>query len=201
MNVVFVALVVVAVVFAAFTGHMDQVGTSAMTSAGAAVTLSIGLVGVMALWLGIMRVAEEAGLVKTLGRVVRPVMTRLFPDVPADHPAMASMVMNIAANMLGLGNAATPLGLKAMQDLQTLNPEQEVATDAMALFLAINTSSVQLVPATVIALRAAAGATQPADIVLPTLLATTVSTTVAIVLAKVLSRWRRYRIPEARRDA
>ena len=201
MNLVFVALVIVAVVFAAFTGHMDQVGTQAMTSAGTAVTLSIGLVGVMALWLGIMRVAEEAGLVRTLGRVVRPVMTRLFPDVPADHPAMASMVMNIAANMLGLGNAATPLGLKAMQDLQTLNPEKEVATDAMALFLAINTSSVQLVPATVIALRAAAGATQPADIVLPTLLATTVSTTVAIVLAKVLSRWRRYRIPETTGDA
>jgi len=194
-NLVFAGLVVAAVVFAAFTGSMDAVGKAAMSSAGTAVTLSIGLVGVMALWLGIMRVAEEAGLLALLSKLVRPLMVRLFPEVPGDHPAMASMVMNIAANMLGLGNAATPLGLKAMQDLQTLNQRKETATNAMALFLAINTSSVQLVPATVIAMRASAGASQPADIVLPTLLATMVSTTVAIVLAKMLSRLPRYRPP------
>lgn len=200
MNVVFVALVVVAFVFAAFTGRMAEVSDAVVGSAQTAVTLSIGLVGIMALWLGLMRVAQEAGLVALLARIVRPVMRPLFPDLPPDHPAMASMVMNMAANMLGLGNAATPLGLKAMQDLQDANPDKETATDAMVMFLCINTASVQIVPATVIALRAAAHADQPGDIILPTLIATTVSTLVAVVAALSMSRLRRFRLPAVPAD-
>ena len=199
MNAVFFVLVLAAVGFAAVTGSMDAVSRSLASSAESAVTLSLGLVGIMALWLGLVRVAEEAGLVRGLARLVAPVMRRLFPDVPPDHPAMGSMVMNIAANMLGLNNAATPLGLKAMEDLQSLNEQKDTATDAMALFLAINTSSVQLLPMTIIGLRAAAGAEQPGDILLPAFLATCVSTGVGIVAAKLLSRLPRYARTEARR--
>ena len=132
-----------------------------------AVELAIGLIGIMALWLGIMKIAEQSGLVAHLGRGLRPVMTRLFPDVPADHPAMGAMIMNISANMLGLTNAATPFGLKAMEELNKLNTKVGTATDAMCTFLVINTSSVQLIPATVIAIRAAAGSSNPTEILGP----------------------------------
>jgi spore maturation protein A len=163
-------------------------------SAKVAVTLSIGLIGVMALWLGLMRIADESGLIAGLSRVVRPVMTRLFPDVPADHPAMGAMLMNISANMLGLANAATPLGLKAMEELNRLNRNAGTATDAMCTFLVINTSNVQLIPATVIALRAAAGSANPTEILGPAILATTISTVVGIIVVKLLARLRVYRL-------
>ena len=159
-----------------------------ITTAGDAVQLAIGLVGVMALFLGLMKVAEEGGLLKIAARGIRPLLIRLFPEVPADHPAMGAMVMNLAANLLGLGNAATPFGIKAMQELETLNPEPGTATDAMALFLAINTSSVTLLPTGVIALRAAAGSTNAAGILPTTLCATLFSTTAAIFFAKFLAR-------------
>ena len=142
----------------------------------------------MALWLGLLRVAEEAGLVALLGKLVRPVMRLLFPDVPPDHPAMSAMTLNMGANMLGVGNAATPLGLKAMEELQKLNPKKDTATDAMVLFLTVNTASVQLIPATVIAMRASAGAKDPGDVIGPTLVATLMATTVGIVAAKLLGR-------------
>jgi len=188
MNVVFVVIAVVAVVIGGLTGRMEETTAGAVGGAADAVTFAIALIGIMALWLGLMKVAQAAGLVDLLARLVRPLMRWLFPEVPEGHSAHAAMVLNIAANMLGLGNAATPLGLKAMQDLQTLNDDPETATNAMALFLAINTSSVQIVPATVIGMRVAAGATHPAEILIPTLLATMVSTLVAIVAARLLSR-------------
>ncbi len=153
-----------------------------------AVELAIGLIGIMALWLGVMKVAEASGLVAKLASVMRPVTTRLFPDVPPDHPAMGAMVMNISANMLGLSNAATPLGLKAMEELNKLSKKAGTATDAMCTFLVINTSSVQLIPATVIALRAAAGSSNPTEILGPVVVATTVNTTVGIIVVKLLSR-------------
>lgn len=165
-----------------------------------AVELAIGLVGIMALWLGVMKIAEASGLVAKLAAVMRPVTTRLFPDVPADHPAMGAMVMNISANMLGLSNAATPLGLKAMEELNKLSKKAGTATDAMCTFLVINTSSVQLIPATVIALRAAAGSSNPTEILGPVIVATTVNTTVGIVVVKLLSKlpyFRRQLAPEA----
>jgi spore maturation protein A len=181
-------LVTAAVVAAAANGRMADLTRAAAESAASAVTLALGLTGVMALWLGLMRVAEEAGLVRALARVARPLMTRLFPDVPADHPAVGAMIMNVAANMLGLANAATPFGVRAMQELETLNPRPGVATDAQALFCALNTASVQLIPASVIALRTAAGSRAPGEIIGATFLASLCGAAAAILAAKLLRR-------------
>lgn len=185
-NTIWLAMILISVAAASYTGKMALLTASVFDSAKAAVTLAIGLVGAMALWLGIMKVMEEAGALKAIAKVVRPVMTRLFPDVPHDHPAMSAMVMNIAANMLGLGNAATPMGIKAMTELDKLNKEKGNATNAMCLFLAINTSSVTLLPLGVITVRASAGATEPASILIPSLFATVLSTSVAIIASKLL---------------
>jgi spore maturation protein SpmA len=168
---------------------MAALSTAIIENAKGAVTLALGLVGVMALFLGLMKIAEAGGLLVVIARLVRPLMQRLFPQVPPDHPAMGAMIMNMAANILGLGNAATPFGIKAMQALQSLNPVPGTATNAMALFLAINTSSVTLLPTGVIGLRAAAGSADPAAIVPTTLFATICSTTVAILMAKFLQRF------------
>jgi len=186
-NSIWLGLVLLATLTAAYTGRMDEVTMASFDSAKAGVMLAIGLIGSMAFWLGIMKVAEAGGLMRTLARGVRPLMIRLFPDVPADHPAMSAMIMNMAANALGLGNAATPMGIKAMQELEKLTPQKGTATNAMCLFLAINTSSVTLLPLGVITVRAAAGATSPAAILLPTLVATLCSTCVAIFMAKILA--------------
>jgi spore maturation protein SpmA len=188
MNAVWLLLIVSSVLYAAFAGTMPAVSTASVESAKAAVTLAIGLIGVMAFWLGLMRIVRDGGLMHTLARGLRPLMTRLFPDVPADHPAMSAMIMNMAANMLGLGNAATPFGIKAMIELNRLNPVPGVATNAMVLFLAINTSNVALAPLGVIGMRAALGSANAAGIWLPTLLATSFSTAVAIAATKLLQR-------------
>jgi spore maturation protein A len=162
-------------------------------SAKTAVTLAIGLIGIMSLWLGVMKIAEQSGLIAKIAAAVRPVMTRLFPDVPAEHPAMGAMIMNISANILGLANAATPLGLKAMEELNKLNRNLGTATNAMCTFLVINTSSVQLIPATVIAIRVAAGSANPTEIIGPVIVATTISTVVGVTIVKLLARLRFYR--------
>jgi spore maturation protein SpmA len=187
-NAIWIFLILSSVFVALFTGRMEEVSKASFESAKRAVELAIGLVGAMALWLGLVKVAEEAGLMALIAGGLRPLMTRLFPDVPPEHPAMGAMVMNMAANVMGLGNAATPLGIKAMQELDKLNPRKGEATDAMCLFLAINTSSVTVLPLGVIAVRAAAGASDPGSIFLPGLLATTFNTIVAIIAAKVLGR-------------
>ena len=186
-NIIWLALVVLATVTASYTGRMDALTKASFESAKDAVILAIGLIGPMALWLGIMKVAEAGGLMQIIARRVRPLMVRLFPEVPHDHPAMSAMIMNMAANALGLGNAATPMGIKAMQELEKLAPEKGTATNAMCLFLAINTSCVTLLPLGVITVRAAAGATSPASIVIPSLIATCCSTLVAIFMAKLLA--------------
>ena len=201
MNAIFFAIVAIAFVVAAWRQvtfeapvgadaetPMEILGKNMIGTAGDAVSLAIGLVGVMALFLGLMKVAERAGLLLVVAKTLRPLMTRLFPSVPADHPAMGAMIMNLSANVLGLGNAATPFGIRAMEHLDSLNAEKGKATDAMILFLAINTSSVTLLPTGVIALRAAAGSADPAGIVPTTLFATLVSTTVAILTAKLCAR-------------
>jgi len=167
---------------------MEALTSGAVEAASGSVTLAIGLVGVMALFLGLMKVAEAGGLLVIIAKTVRPLMTRLFPEVPADHPAMGAMILNISANVMGLGNAATPFGIRAMQELDKLNPVKGTASNAMVLFLAINTSSVTLLPTGVIALRAAAGSTDPAGIMPTTLFATICSTTVAIIAAKFYQR-------------
>jgi len=161
----------------------------------AVVDVALPLVGIMALWLGIMRLAERAGLVAVLARALRPLLRRLFADVPPDHPAMGSMLMNMAANMLGLGNAATPLGLRAMKDLESLNPRPGTATNAMCTFLAINTSSIQLLPVTAIAILAANRATDPTAIVGTALVATACAATSAVTMAKLLEKLPWFRLP------
>lgn len=162
-------------------------------SAKTAVTLAIGLIGIMALWLGVMKIAEQAGLIARLALALKPITSRLFPDVPADHPAMGAMIMNISANMLGLANAATPLGLKAMEELNKLNKKLGTATDAMCTFLVINTSNVQLIPATVIAIRAASGSVSPTEIIGPAIVATAISTIVGVTVVKLLAKLPLYR--------
>jgi len=195
-NYIWMGLIVVGVVVAAFTGRMEALTEAAFDAAKLSVELAIGLIGIMALWLGLMKVAEAAGIVRFLARVVRPVMVRLFPDIPADHPAMGSMIANIAANLLGLGNSATALGLKAMQDLETLNKKAGTATNAMVTFLAINTTSVTVIPATVIGIRAAANSAEPTSIIGTTIFATVCSTIVGVTAAKLLQRRRANRIEE-----
>ena len=200
MNAVFLGAVLIAFVVAGYrqvtltlapgaTAPMDALGLAMIDAAKGSVTLAIGLVGVMALFLGLMKVAEAGGLLAIIAKTVRPLMVRLFPEVPADHPAMGAMIMNISANVLGLGNAATPFGIRAMQELDKLNPHKGTASNAMVMFLAINTSSVTLLPTGVIALRASAGSADPAGILPTTLFATICSTMVAIIAVKFYQRF------------
>ncbi len=186
-NGIFIFLIMSGIMTALITGTSENITKSSFDAAKAAVNLAIGLVGAMALWLGLMKVVEKAGLLLVIARKIKPVMKRLFPDVPGEHPAMSAMIMNIASNILGLGNAATPFGIKAMEELDKLNPNKGTATNAMCLFLAINTSSVTILPLGVIAVRAGAGALDPSGILLPSIFSTACSTFVAIVAAKVLA--------------
>jgi spore maturation protein SpmA len=188
LNYIWLALVLLAVAIGGWNDRLKDVTDGAFDGAKTAVTIALGLIGIMALWLGVMRLAERAGLVQRIAHGLRPIMRRLFPDVPPEHPAMGSMLMNMSANMLGLGNAATPLGLRAMNDLERLNPRPGVATNAMCTFLAINTSSVQLIPATAIAILAASGSTRPTAIVGTALLATLCAASVAIISVKLLEK-------------
>ncbi len=168
---------------------MEALGTGMINTAASSVTLALGLIGVMALFLGLMKVAEAGGLLVVIARLIRPLMVKLFPGVPADHPAMGAMTLNMSANALGLGNAATPFGIRAMQELDKLNPHKGTATDAMVMFLVINTANVTILPTSVIALRAAVGSADPAAVVPTTLFATIVATGVAILCTKWLGRY------------
>ncbi len=188
MGAILAVLMALSVAVAAARGKLPDVTAAALDAAGKAATFALGLIGVLALWMGLMRVAEEAGLVRWIARLLAPVLRRLFPEVPPDHPAMGAIVMNVAANVLGLGNAATPFGIRAMQELEGLNPRPGTATDAQAMLCALNTASVQLVPATVIALRVSAGSRAPAEIIGPTLLASLCGVVVAIAAARLLAR-------------
>ncbi len=187
MNAIFYGIVAVAVLFAALTGTPAEVGKAALDSAKSAVELAIGLVGAISLFLGLMAVVEAAGGLDFMARLIRPVMVRLFPEVPPDHPAMGAMVMNLAANVLGLGNAATPFGLKAMKELDSLNDEKGTATDAMVLFLAINTGGVAVLPTGMMAVRALNGSTDPASIFPTTLFATAMATLTGTLVALLLN--------------
>jgi spore maturation protein A len=172
---------------------LRAVTQAALDYAGTAVTIALGLIGIMALWLGVMKVAEEAGVLKIVTRALTPVTRRLFPDIPSDHPAVGAMIMNIAANMLGLSNAATPMGLKAMEELNKLNPRAGVATNAMVTFLAINTGGLILIPATAIAVRAAAGSANPGIIIGTSIVGAGCATIAGVAASKILQRLPRYR--------
>jgi spore maturation protein SpmA len=196
LNYIWLALVVLAVVIGGCTDNLKAVADKSFDMAKVAVMdTALPLVGIMAMWLGIMRLAERAGLVALLARALRPLMVWLFPDVPANHPAMGSMLMNMAASILGLGNAATPLGLRAMKDLETLNPHPGTATNAMCTYLAINTSSIQLIPATAIAVLAANNSSNPTAIVGTSIMATTCAAIAAVTAAKFFQRLPFFRLP------
>lgn len=191
LNYIWFGMMAISVVAGIFTGNIEAVTEAAINMAKVAVEISIGLIGIMALWLGIMKIAEASGLIRIIAKGLKPITVRLFPDVPEDHPAIGSIVLNMAANMLGLGNAATPLGLKAMEELQELNPNKDTATNSMVMFLAINTSSVQIiVPATVVALMGATAS----QIFLTTILATLASTVAAVVMVKLLEKMKRFSV-------
>lgn len=187
-NTIWFFMIIISVVTATYTGKMEQTSQSVFESAKNAVTLAINLIGTMAFWLGLMKVIEDANLLSAISKLLKPIMVKLFKDVPANHPAMSAMILNISANMIGLGNAATPFGIKAMNELNKLNANKDTATAAMCLFVAINTSSVNLIPVDVIAVRVATKANFPSLIIFSALFATICSTAIAIISSKLFER-------------
>ena len=195
LNYIWVAFFVIAFIVAlgklVFLGDMDiftELVNATFDSSKSAFEISLGLTGILALWLGLMKIGEQSGLIGALSRWLSPVFCRLFPDIPKGHPAMGSIFMNLSANMLGLDNAATPMGLKAMKELQELNPHKDTATNPMIMFLVINTSGLILIPVSIMVYRAQMGAAQPTDIFIPTLLTTTVSTFVGVAVVSISQR-------------
>lgn len=195
LNIVWLGLIVFSLLLGGFSGRIEAVGAGAIDNARNGVILAGNLVAVMTLWLGMMRLAAEAGLVHKLGRALRPVLGWLFPDVPRGHPALGSITMNFVANLLGLDNAATPLGLRAMEELESLNPDPGTATNAMCMLLAINTSGLTLVPTTVIGVLIAVHSKNPTAVIAPTLVATAIAHAAAIATAKLLQNSPFYRLP------
>ena len=193
LNYIWLGLMVISIVVGALTGNLTAVTNAAVEYAAIAVDIALGLIGIMALWLGIMKIAEKAGIIRILSRAIRPIAKFLFPEIPPDHPAIGTMLMNIIANWLGLGNAATPLGLKAMEDLQSLNKSKDTATNSMVVFLALNTASITLIPMTVIAVRAELGSANPFEIISTGVFASTCACITAVIAAKLLQRTRKNR--------
>ena len=197
LNYIWFGMIFISVLVGSITGNINAVTEAAISMAKTAVEIAISLIGIMALWLGTMKIAEESGLISIIAKALRPITIRLFPDVPKDHPAIGSIVLNMAANILGLGNAATPLGLKAMEELQELHPKKATATNAMCTFLAINTSSVQIIlPATVVALMGA----ESSQIFITTILATGLSTVAAVVSVRTLEGMDRFKFDRGDHD-
>lgn len=188
MNVIWLAMIGIGILSAAFHGNMDAINQAVITNTQEAVVFAIGLTGIMSVWLGLMKVAEKSGLIHQIGKAVSPIMRILFPEVPENHPAMTSIMMNMIANMFGAGNSATALGIKAMEQLQQLNPYKERAMNAMCMFLVINMSSVQLIPLSVLKIRADAGSANPSEIIGTSLIATIASTAAGILACKIMER-------------
>jgi spore maturation protein A len=181
-NYIWVFMTVVGIIFALINGTMEEVNKAIFVGAQEAVTLCIGLISILVFWLGMMRIAEESGLLVKLTKLFRPVVRRLFPEVPANHPAMGYILSNMISNMFGLGNAATPLGIKAMEELKHLNGGKNSASRSMVTFLAINTASITIIPTTVIAIRMNYNSASPTEIVVPTLIATVISMLGAVMI-------------------
>ncbi|NIK77541.1 spore maturation protein A [Paenibacillus castaneae] len=190
-NWIWLFFIVMSVIVAAITGKMDAVTQAAFEGAKSGVTVSFGLISIMVFWLGMMRIAEDAGLLSKLARMLGPIVRMLFPDVPRNHPAIGYIMSNLSANLFGLGNAATPMGIKAMQELQKLNPDETTATPAMCTLLALNTSSITIIPTTLIAIRMNYGSANPSEIIGTTLAATFIATSAAILA----DRWYRRKSP------
>ncbi|MGD8189145.1 nucleoside recognition domain-containing protein [Brevibacillus ginsengisoli] len=195
LNIIWLGLILISVVVAAINGRMEVISQASFEGAKSGLTVCIGLLSVLMFWMGLMRIAEKSGLLHFVSRFLSPVVRVLFPDVPKDHPALGYIISNMSANLLGLGNAATPMGLKAMEELQKLNPNKEVASPSMCTLLAINTASITLIPTTIIAIRMQYGSANPFEIVGTTLIASFIATFVALILDRFYRRvsMRRYR--------
>ncbi len=194
LNIIWLVLLISGIAAAAINGNIEAVTAAALGAARDAVEVCFNLVGIMALWLGIMKIAEKGGMIQGVARLLRPVMCRLFPSVPPNHPAMGAIILNLSANMLGLGNAATPFGMKAMQELQELNRGSDTASAAMCTFLALNTSCITLIPATIIGVRVSFSSANPTEIVGACIFATSCASVVAISLDywfRTCSPWRK----------
>lgn len=188
LNYIWFGMLVIGFAVGIMNGRIEAVTQAAINGAGKAIELSIGLLGIMCLWSGLMQIGEKSGLIQFVARLVRPALRFLFPGIPRKHPAIGSVVMNLVANFLGLGNAATPLGLKAMGELQKLNTRKDTATNAMCMFLVLNTSAIQLIPATVIAIRSDAGSANPAEVIATIWIASACAMTTGIISAKLFSK-------------
>jgi len=191
MNVIWIILIAVSVITAAFTGRLEELTRAIFEGAKTAVEISLYLLGIVSLWLGITKIIEDSGLIHRISHLFRPLITRLFKTIPDDHPAISSITLNMLANLFGLGNAATPLGIKAMQDLQTLNEEKDTLSFEMMLFIVVNTASVQLLPFTVVGILSSFGAVNPSGIVLPTICATVISAVIALCILFLFRRFAR----------
>jgi spore maturation protein A len=187
-NVIWFFMIVIGIAVSVINGNLERINEVVLKNTGDAVTFAIGLAGIMATWLGLMKIAEKSGLINSIGKALRPLMRLMFPSIPREHPAITAIVMNIVANMFGAGNSATALGLKAMEELQSLNANKDTATNAMAMFLVINMSSIQLIPLTVLKIRTDAGSVNPTEIIGTTLVATTISTITGVLVCKIFER-------------
>ena len=188
MNYIFYFLIVISIIAGAVNGKLPDVVNSILSGAELSVKVAFSLIGIMAFWLGIMRIAEKAGLVKIIAKLIKPITKWLFKDIPSDSPALGNVALSFSANALGLANAATPIGLKVMEELQEENKDKESASDAMCVFLAMCTAGFQLVPATVIAVLVGAGAKNPTEIIAPTMIVTAIAFLSSVVIAKLLGR-------------
>lgn len=189
MSYIWLFLIVTSVVVAIYNGRVIELTQAIVDNAKLAVEISISLIGIMAFWLGIVKLAEKSGIIAFLAKLVQPITNFIFPEIPKNNPALGNITMNIAANALGVTNAATPIGIKAMQDMQKINKVKNTASNPMCTFLAINTSGFQLIPASVIAVLVASGATNPTEIVAPAIFITFTSTIIALIVVKILQRF------------
>ena len=188
MNYIFLLLISISLIIGFVNGRLEEINTSLLTSCNIAVKIAFSLIGIMAFWLGIMRIAEKAGIINIIAKILKPITKKIFSDIPQNSPAIGDIAMSISANALGLTNAATPIGIKAMQELQEENKNKNVASDSMCMFLGMNTAGFQIIPATVIAILTGLGAKNPTDIILPTLIVTTISFIFAILISLCLKK-------------
>ncbi|MCT1903265.1 nucleoside recognition domain-containing protein [Oceanobacillus sojae] len=193
-NWIWICMAAIGIIYAMFSGNMEAVNEAIFTSAAQAVTLAIGLISILVFWLGMMRIAEEAGILRGLARLFRPIVTRIFPEIPKDHPALGYILSNLTANMFGLGNAATPLGIKAMEEMKKLNNNSDTASRSMITFLILNTTGLTLIPTTVIGIRMQYESASPTQIVGVTLLVTAIGTIAGLIIDRIFyykSTWRK----------
>lgn len=192
MNYIFVFLILISIITAIYTGKIEEVTNELLNASQRAVQVSIGLIGIMAFWLGIAKIAQKSGLINLISKLISPILKLIFNELPKNSPAFSNIALNITANALGLSNAATPFGIKAMKDIKKEENKGDIATNSMCIFLAMNTAGFQIVPATVLAILIAAGAKNPTEIILPTFIVTLSSFIFAIVVAKILAKiWRK----------